>query len=390
VRSKDAAIRSWYGGKEELVKRAATTRRKNLFGFGSKPKHWSQEKGGYQRELKARRAKELRDIKSETAAAKHEKAVAAARAKYEKMMEAKAHKAASSAKKSGAYDYVPSESDIQRAYENGAKTLREALEMAGARVNPAKWERCVRDVQRRGSASNAYAVCAPLRNPPAFKTLTTYTVHVRGKRAAVGLVNGYTKAEALKRARGIYGESVSRVTKRAESRFNPAAEAIEGYKDFHGKDPDEFVTVSRKVHFHQHLSGAGKLKKLVVAPVAGKRKVILSGFGGALLAFNEKRNQLFIEGGDQAVDLGVFGIDTEHELETLGQVVKIEYFTTKDHLGSEGGTATYVHKFRTTNEDGRHVTIRIARYPDLIYRVLDQQLEFSGGSYKILAEGIDE
>jgi len=338
VRSKDAAIRSWYGGKEELVKRAATTRRKNLFGFGSKPKHWSREKGGYQRELKARRAKELRDIKSETAAAKHEKAVAAARAKYEKMMEAKAHKAASSAKKSGAYDYVPSESDIQRAYENGAKTLREALEMAGARVNPAKWERCVRDVQKRGSASNAYAVCAPLR----------------------------------KRKR------------------NPAAEAIEGYKDFHGKDPDEFVTVSRKVHFHQHLSGAGKLKKLVVAPVAGKRKVILSGFGGALLAFNEKRNQLFIEGGDQAVDLGVFGIDTEHELETLGQVVKIEYFTTKDHLGSEGGTATYVHKFRTTNEDGRHVTIRIARYPDLIYRVLDQQLEFSGGSYKILPEGIDE
>jgi hypothetical protein len=71
-------------------------------------------------------------------------------------------------------------------------------------------------------------------------------------------------------------------------------------------------------------------------------------------------------------------------------VVKIEYFTTKDHLGSEGGTATYVHKFRTTNEDGKHVTIRIARYPDLIYRVLDQQLEFSGGSYKILPEGIYE
>jgi hypothetical protein len=178
--------------------------------------------------------------------------------------------------------------------------------------------------------------------------------------------------------------------KRKRKTKNPAAEAIEGYEAFHGRQPDEFVTVSRQVHFHKHLSGAGKLKKLVVLPVAGKRRVVLSGFGGALLAFNEQRSQLFIEGGDQSVDVTVFGIDERpHELETLGQVKAIEYFTTKDHLGDEGGTATYVHRFRTTNENGQHVTIRIARYPDLIYRTLDKQLEFSGGSYTILPEGID-
>jgi len=77
-------------------------------------------------------------------------------------------------------------------------------------------------------------------------------------------------------------------------------------------------------------------------------------------------------------------------LETLGKVVALDYFTSKSHLGEEGGTAVYAHQLRTTNEDGRHVTVKIARYPDLIYRVLDQQMEFSGGSYEIRAEGIDK
>jgi hypothetical protein len=260
-------------------------------------------------------------------------------AAFQKRVKAKAKKAAAIGKKSGAWDHMPSEAAIQDAYRRGAQSASEALEMAGARLmNPAKWDRCVKDVQKRGGA-NAYAVCSPLRK---------------------------------------------RKTK------NPAAEAIEGYEAFHGRQPDEFVTVSRQVHFHKHLSGAGKLKKLVVLPVSGKRRVVLSGFGGALLAFNEQRSQLFIEGGDQSVDVTVFGIDERpHELETLGQVKAIEYFTTKDHLGDEGGTATYVHRFRTTNENGQHVTIRIARYPDLIYRTLDKQLEFSGGSYTILPEGID-
>jgi hypothetical protein len=259
-------------------------------------------------------------------------------AAFQKQVKARAKKALAAGKKSGAWDRMPSEEAIMEAYANGAQSASEALQMAGARMlNPAKWERCVKEVQKRGGG-NAYAVCSPLRR----------------------------------------------------KKKNPSLEAIEGYEAFHGREPDEFVTVSRQVHFHKHLSGAGKLKRLVVLPVSGRRKVVLSGFGGALLAFNESRSQLFIEGGDQAVDVTVFGIDeTPHELETLGQVQAIEYFTTKDHLGSEGGTATYVHKFRTTNENGQHVTIRIARYPDLIYRTLDQQLEFSGGSYTIMPEGID-
>lgn len=212
------------------------------------------------------------------------------------------------------------------------------------RKNPAKFDRCVRDVQRKGGAVSPYAVCT--------------AAGTRGKRR----------------------------------RKNPEAESVKAYEEFHGKPPAESVRVVKDIHFHRHLSGAGELRKLVVDAVDGKSKVTLTGFKGALLAFNEKRNQLFIEGGDQRVNLEDFGIRSKdaHELETLGRVKLLDYKTDKEHLGDEGGNATYRHKFRTTNENGEHVTLKIARYPDLIYRVRDEQLEFSGGSYTIIAEGIDK
>lgn len=162
-----------------------------------------------------------------------------------------------------------------------------------------------------------------------------------------------------------------------EKKRNPAAAASEAYTDFHGRPSEETVTVKTEVHYHKHLAACGELRKLVVKPVGKLFTVSLSNFKKALLAFNEKRTQLFIEGGDQAVDLKQFGIRTPHEVETLGEVRVIEYFTEKDHLGDEGGKAVYVHKFHKP-------------YPVLIYNVLDRQLSFSGGSYVVLAEGIDK
>lgn len=200
--------------------------------------------------------------------------------------------------------------------------------------NPAKFERCVKAVKKRGGAANAYAVCT-----------------------AAG------------------------TRKKNKAKRNPADEAVKGYEDFHGRPPEEFVTVEQSVHFHRNLSGAGELIELCILPRYVRGRVIeLTGFKGAILAFNEKRSQLFIKGGDQSVDLRKFGIDPDsaHERETLGEVVSVTYFTRKDHLGKkDGGTADYQHEFDKNNR------------PDLIYRVLEKHLEFSGGSYEILPEGID-
>jgi hypothetical protein len=190
-------------------------------------------------------------------------------------------------------------------------------------------------------------------------------------------VSGYVpKSKAL----GFVRARVERELKEfnpGKAKRNPASQASEAYTDFHGRASEEVVTVKTEIHYHKHLAACGELRKLVIKPVGKLFTVSLSGFKKALLAFNEKRTQLFIEGGDQAVDLRQFGIKAPHETETLGEVRVIEYFTIKDHLGNEGGKAVYVHKFHKP-------------YPVLIYNVLDQQLTFSGGSYKVLAEGIDK
>lgn len=201
-------------------------------------------------------------------------------------------------------------------------------------ANPAKFDRCVKAVQKKGGA-NAYAVCT------------------------------------------------------AAGKKNPAAASAEVFEEFHGYEPTEVITVSKKVHHHEHLAAAGKLVSLGVDGIDGKAHTI-KGFKGAILAFNEAKNQLFVEGGDQSLDLKQFGIRQPHELETLGKLTDIGYQTNKTHLGDEGGEAVYVHKFRSTNENGKHVVVRIARYPDLIYDVRNEQMLFSGGSYEILREGINK
>lgn len=171
-------------------------------------------------------------------------------------------------------------------------------------------------------------------------------------------------------------------------RRNPAEGAAKAYEMFNGRPPKELVEVSYRVHFHRYLAGMGLLNYLDVIGV-DRQVHRIENFGGSLLAFNEDRNQLFVVGGDQGVNLEDYGITKPHETETLGRVRDIGYDGEKDHLGEEGGKALYIHRFRTTNEDGVHVVVDVARYPDLIYKTRDKRLEFSGGSYTIRREGID-
>lgn len=156
---------------------------------------------------------------------------------------------------------------------------------------------------------------------------------------------------------------------------NPATSSERAYQSFHGRPSEKTVTVVQEIHYHKHLAACGKLEKLEVAARSGK--VILSNFKGALLCVNEAGTQLFIRGGDQKVAVQDFGVKVEHENEDLGEVKAIEYFTTKDHLGDEGGTAVYRHKFSKP-------------YPRLQYDTRNQLLSFSGGRYVILPEGIDQ
>jgi hypothetical protein len=162
-------------------------------------------------------------------------------------------------------------------------------------------------------------------------------------------------------------------------RTNPLEAAKKVYRKFHGRDADNILTITEPMHVHKHLSGIGDLVGLQVLTHDGRAKVTLKFDDGAVLAQNEKRNQLFIRGGDQSVNLKDFGITgPHHELEDLGAVIWVSYFTRKDHLAPEdGGEAIYKHRF------GR-------KKPTLIYDTLNKKMELAGGGYDIPDEGIDK
>ena len=174
---------------------------------------------------------------------------------------------------------------------------------------------------------------------------------------------------------------------------NPAEAAAEVYEGFHGRPSSEFLEIKTPVHEHRYLAALGELVSLLIKSVDGGT-VTLKKFGKnaqgipAVLESNEQRDQLFIDGGDQSVDLEAFGIAAPlHESEVLGKAVRIVYYTVKDHLGRDGGEANYKHKFGNQREV-KFKGPRDRRYPTVIYDTRNRLLAFAGGIYTIPDEGI--
>jgi hypothetical protein len=185
------------------------------------------------------------------------------------------------------------------------------------------------------------------------------------------------------------GGQLTKLGKKLSRKRNPAEAAAEMYQKFHGRPSGELVEVEKPVHYHAHLAALGELEKLTVKSNDGA-VVDLEGFGDAVLCSNERGTQLYIEGGDQAVKLSAFGIGKPyHDVEDLGEVVKLWYFTTKDHLGDQGGEASYHHKL---SEEKRRRAYGFgeqrAPKPRLLYDVVNESLSFAGGEYTVEPEGI--
>jgi hypothetical protein len=303
------------------------------------------------------------------------------------------------------------ERKLKAHYAKGG-SLHEFL-AANPGIPGAAFKRCVAAVAEKGGAYDPRAVCASAGRKKYGAKKFQAMAKAGRKRAARGnpkglsdltrseavrlLVDrygfGYDQARKALDARGVMrgypavytAKSVAAIGNKA--RKNPAAAAAEVYEEFHGTPSTSVVEMTERVHFHEHLAELGRLELLVVNGIDGYEHRI-SGFKGAKLCSNESKDQLFIRGGDQEIDLADYKLKPPHEVETLGQVTEIQYFTTKKHLGSEGGTAIYFHKAGTTSSNGRHK--KVGYGPDLIYRVRDKALEFSGGTYEIRAEGIDK
>lgn len=232
-----------------------------------------------------------------------------------------------------------------------------------------------------------------------------------GRRAGVGDETGVTKAlfdsvqeaKAWARDQVQAGENALEVVWKdskgkyqsqwfgRRSKKNPGTDAAtEAYREFHGRDPEERIVFTSTHRFPAHTAAIGDLVELTIKTPKERglkdRYVNLSNFGEAWLTRHPRMKQLYVEGGDQSVDLGAFGLDSKdpHETEYLGELVRCVYYTRKDHLGKDGGEANYHHRFGK-NE----LTLDKTELIKVGYHVPDEQLLFVGGGYEIPAEGID-
>jgi len=333
------------------------------------------------------------------------------KARFQKMAAAGRKRAAKNSAKGKGYWVT-----MQRTVTNPARGGRTLNEGKGYRVTQAEAAQLV----EKGYARSRHPLSKLKSNLPIDpyaiiylpSTLKTLDRERKKLVAKVGKKNGLFTKRVTYHARIVRGES-SKPAKKRKPRYeraalsrrgllnpgrkNPVPAAQERYASFHGRPSEELVKILTPLHEHSVLAGIGYLRKLVVIAIDG-HKVVIKNFGEnkqgqpCILAMNEEATQLFVDGGDQSVNLADFGIyEPYHEMETLGQVKVIDYYTTKDHLGADGGEATYRHKFggmREVTVRGRKVRKR-SELPYLLYDVRNQLLSFSGGGYTIPDEGIE-
>jgi hypothetical protein len=210
-----------------------------------------------------------------------------------------------------------------------------------------------------------------------------------GSQQEAAALTARLKSEGLKATTKAAEKGARHGWRKNPGKRNPVETAEAAYEGFHGEKATHTFKLSERRHVHDVVWAFGPLVYLKVWLPSDRRKAGLRNFAEiefdyegknpVLVTANEKRNQMFFDGGDQSVSLKTFGVPPEpHETVVLGEVSDAYYFTTKTHLGNQGGTAVYKHKL---GEEGGEL-------PTLIYHTLEKRLSLAGGSYTIPNEGV--
>ena len=158
-----------------------------------------------------------------------------------------------------------------------------------------------------------------------------------------------------------------------------AASADDLYTDFHGEPPSRHLEIATEVEEPVHLAELGTLVSLKVATPT-KLEVTL-GFeeDPPYLASSADGRQLYIEGGNQQVDLSglkMSGKEWERPNMMLGDLIETTYRTAKKF--DKFKTIDYYHA------NGEESGIP----PQLVYDPVNKLLTVVGGKYKVKPEGI--
>lgn len=177
-------------------------------------------------------------------------------------------------------------------------------------------------------------------------------------------------------------------TKKTRRNSSEYAAAVEASEEFHGTPATEDFRIVTKIFEHGTLADCGELIRLEVMPVHGGPLIDIKKLKGARLARSPKGYpfQLFVEGGDQSVNLEDFEIYSPHEVEVLGKLKHVVYYTIKHHLGKDGGEANFKHEL---NDAQKTIPTKARNRPTVIYDTINKLLSLAGGEYEILPEGID-
>jgi hypothetical protein len=259
------------------------------------------------------------------------------------------------------------------------------------------FDRCVEDVEARGTAYDPRAVCAAIGRKKYGQREMTRRAIAGKRRAARGNYDGmgdepiaYFKQrnDGKYRVEFVYPRSGARITKILtpekfeemrssgkyhvyhSSRDNPYESAAELSEAFHGRPAESVSYVETPLHVHSTLTELGRLVSIEL-----KDGTELEFDADTMLSSNEAGTHLFVDGGDQSVDLGMFPeCDGTKEACSLGKAKYITYETAKFHLGRRDKTpGPYRHKFGDESGD----------LPSLEYDTVNRLLSFVGGHYYI-------
>lgn len=167
-------------------------------------------------------------------------------------------------------------------------------------------------------------------------------------------------------------------------RRNPEPEAESLYETFHGTPSTEEVTVVSEVHEHENLASLGRLVELKVKTLSGyelTQQWTGEGEDVPYLASSEDGRQLFIEGGDQSLNLKKIHMDGAKWLRdnmVIGHIHVLTYRTAKEHIDG-GRIVDYFHKLSEESHLPR---------PLLLYDPRSRLMSIAGGSYEVKRPGI--
>ena len=184
---------------------------------------------------------------------------------------------------------------------------------------------------------------------------------------------------------------IVRPTASARRKRNSQSASDGMYESFHGRPSSQDVIIKREIHEHEHLAGLGDLVEVwIETPTGLIAQIEFPERDRPILSTSEDGTQLFIEGGDQTVDLkalGMAGKEWVKDRMVLGCFARpegkrkhnISYFTQKDFDDFED--IIYEHDLGEANEGQPKTARREAPY--LEYEPRNALLYITGGQYRI-------